>query len=73
MSILKTIDCKNSTPAALYKINDNLLLVGYENKLEVIDITNNNVINIIQLDNNSGWVLSIKAINNNIVIVKTCN
>ena len=38
ISILNTIDCKDCQPWALYKISDNLLLVGYNNKLEVIEI-----------------------------------
>ena len=45
-TIKDTIDCQRK-PTALYKMNDDLLLVGLENKLEIINMMNKKVINSI--------------------------
>ena len=68
-TIINTISFTES-PKSLYKINDSLLLVGLYNHLNVIDMSKSNEV-IKEIKVKGRKVKSIKAIKNDLLLVKT--
>ena len=67
ITIIKEITV-TSWPYALHKINNNLLLVGQDNNLKIINISKCESIKDIQIE--EGKARSMKGINNHLVLVK---
>jgi hypothetical protein len=69
ITIIKQIGLFPSKPISLHKINNDLLLVGQDNNLKIIDLSKCESIKVIKIEGYDAY--SMKGINNNLVIVTT--